>query len=81
MIFIGFGFLMTYLRAHSWTSVGLNLIASAFAIQVYILSRGLWERVLEHDPWSHRIEIDFSLLIFSDFAAGAVMITYGGLLG
>ena len=32
MIFIGFGFLMTFLRHHSWTSVGFNYLIAAFAI-------------------------------------------------
>jgi len=72
---------MTYLRAHSWTSVGLNLFASALAIQVFILSKGLWQRALNHLSFSNKIDIDFPTLIFADFSAGAVMITYGALLG
>lgn len=32
MIFIGFGFLMVFLKSHSWTSVSLNMLISAFAI-------------------------------------------------
>jgi len=40
MIFIGFGFLMVFLKSHSWTSVSLNMAAAAFAIQ--FLFPGIW---------------------------------------
>ena len=32
MIFVGFGFLMTFLKHHSWTSVGFNYLIAAYAI-------------------------------------------------
>ena len=33
MIFIGFGFLMTFLRKYGHSSVGLNFLVAAFVIQ------------------------------------------------
>ena len=41
MIFIGFGFLMTYLRKYSFSSVSFNLLISAFALQWTIICFGL----------------------------------------
>ena len=32
MIFIGFGFLMVFLKTHCWTSVGLNFLIAAFSV-------------------------------------------------
>ena len=32
MIFIGFGFLMVFLKSHSWTSVGFNYIIAVWAL-------------------------------------------------
>lgn len=32
MIFVGFGFLMVFLKTHSWTSVGFNFVIAAFAL-------------------------------------------------
>ena len=37
MIFIGFGFLMVFLKTHSWTSVGYNFLIAAYALQITIL--------------------------------------------
>lgn len=39
MIFIGFGFLMTFLRHYSLSAVSLNLFISAFVIQWSMLLR------------------------------------------
>jgi|688.fasta_scaffold337284_3 ammonium transporter Rh len=32
MMFVGFGFLMVFLKTHSWTSVGFNYLIAAWAI-------------------------------------------------
>lgn len=32
MIFIGFGFLMVFLKTHSWTSVGFNFLIACWAL-------------------------------------------------
>jgi len=32
MIFVGFGFLMVFLKAHTWTSVGLNFFVAAWSL-------------------------------------------------
>lgn len=46
MVFIGFGFLMTFLKTHSWTAVGFNFIIAIWAIQWTILCQGFWGMVL-----------------------------------
>ena len=40
MIFIGFGFLMTFLRRYGFSSVGLNMLVAAVAIQWAMLVSG-----------------------------------------
>ena len=42
MIFIGFGFLMTFLKRYGLSAVSLNLLISAFAIQWTILVSGFF---------------------------------------
>lgn len=42
MTFIGFGFLMVFLKNHSWTSIGFNYLIAAWAIQCGILYSAFW---------------------------------------
>jgi len=86
MIFIGFGFLMVFLKNNSWTSIGFNYLIAAWAIQIGILYHGFWKNVCNHyfygpDYEWHKINLNISSLIFADFAAAAVLITFGALLG
>jgi len=80
MIFIGFGFLMVYLRTHSWTSVGFNFLIATYALQLSIIVVGLWHMALV-DGKLKKINLDIPALIIGDFGAGCVLITFGALLG
>jgi ammonium transporter Rh len=42
MIFVGFGFLMVFLKAHSWTSIGFNYLVACWILQVNVLVSGFW---------------------------------------
>lgn len=79
MMFIGFGFLMTFLRSHAWTSIGLNFLISVLVIQVYILSSGFWVCVV-HKEW-HLIEVNVETLVLANFCVASVLIAFGGVLG
>lgn len=41
MVFIGFGFLMTFLRRYGYSAVGFNFLIAAVAIQWAILCQGV----------------------------------------
>lgn len=42
MIFVGFGFLMTFLRKYGYSAVGYNLLIAAIAIQWSVICRGIF---------------------------------------
>jgi len=42
MIFIGFGFLMTFLQRYGFSSVGFNFLVAAFSLQWATLMQGFF---------------------------------------
>ena len=45
MVFVGFGFLMTFLRKYSYSAVGLTFLGGVLCLQWGILNVGFWNRV------------------------------------
>jgi ammonium transporter Rh len=82
MIFVGFGFLMTFPKTHRWTALTFNFILSIWALQWGILSSGFWNQVIPGGSggWT-KVELSLTSLINGDFDAAAAMITFGVLLG
>ena len=86
MIFVGFGFLMTFLRTYSFSAVGLNFLLAALAVQWSTFTNRFFEVLIEPSSnhshtFDDTVHIDVETLIKGDFAAGAVLITFGALLG
>jgi ammonium transporter Rh len=80
MVFIGFGFLMTFLKTHSWSAIGFNFIIACWAIQWTILCEGFWNMSLVGNAIAP-IELNVKSLIIGDYGAAACLITYGALVG
>jgi ammonium transporter Rh len=80
MVYVGFGFLMVFLKEHSWTSVGYNFIIAAYAAQITILCQGFWHMALVEEHFKS-IPLDITSLIIGDFGAATVLITFGAVLG
>lgn len=45
MIFVGFGFLMVFLKSYSWTAVGFNFLIAAYSLLWCILTSAFWNEV------------------------------------
>ncbi|KAM3603644.1 uncharacterized protein V6R79_026392 [Siganus canaliculatus] len=75
MIFIGFGFLMTFLKRYGFSSVGVNLLLAAFGLQWGLLMQGFWHM---HD---NTIKISIFKIINADFSTATVLISFGAVLG
>ncbi|XP_053192567.1 ammonium transporter Rh type A [Scomber japonicus] len=76
MIFIGFGFLMTFLKRYGFSSVGLNLLLAAFGLQWGLLMKGIW-----HRDAAGKIPIGIDSMINADFSTATVLISFGAVLG
>ncbi|XP_044532339.1 ammonium transporter Rh type B isoform X1 [Gracilinanus agilis] len=76
MIFIGFGFLMTFLQRYGFSSIGFNFLLSAFSLQWSTLVQGFL-----HSFHGGKIHIGVESMINADFCTGAVLISFGAVLG
>lgn len=83
MVWVGFGFLMTFLRRYSYSAVALNMLASAIAFVEAILVVGAMQQVAfkGYSGTSGRIVVDMPLLINASFAAASGMIAFGAVIG
>lgn len=74
MIYIGFGFLMTFLKKFNWSSVGFNFLLGAICLQWALILHALFFN-------DNTIHLDYENLFEAEFATGAVLISFGAVLG
>ncbi|KAL9911776.1 rhesus blood group-associated glycoprotein Rh50 isoform 1-T7 [Glossina fuscipes fuscipes] len=75
MIFVGFGFLMTFLKKYGYSATGYTLFMSALIIQWTILVKGFFHM------YDGKIELSLEHIIHSDISAAVPLISMGVLLG
>ncbi|XP_067941459.1 ammonium transporter Rh type A-like [Watersipora subatra] len=78
MMFIGFGFLMSFLKRYGYFAIGVNFLIAALVLQWHIIFQGLVHLSKEHH-W--RISINLQSLIAADFTSAAVLISFGAIIG
>ena len=83
MIALGFGFLMAFMARNSFTATSHSFIASCFVFLWSILNLGFWHRIIDPNPqtkWD-RIHIGIDTLVNADFCSGAILISFGAVIG
>ncbi|KFW95563.1 Ammonium transporter Rh type A, partial [Phalacrocorax carbo] len=75
MIFVGFGFLMTFLKKYGFSSVGINMLIAAFGLQWGTLMQGFWHMT------EQKIQVDIKSMINADFSTATALISFGAVLG
>ncbi|KAF3854635.1 hypothetical protein F7725_022690 [Dissostichus mawsoni] len=76
MIFVGFGFLMTFLKRYSFGAVGFNFLIAAFGLQW-----GCYARLVRLPGPRWKDQIGIESLINADFCVASCLIAYGAVLG
>ena len=80
MVFVGFGFLKAFLRTHSWSAIGFNMLIGAMACQWAVLCLGFFRMVFVENEFKP-IPIDIRQLIQGSLGAAAGLITMNALIG
>jgi hypothetical protein len=75
-VFVGFGFLMTFLRKYTLSAVGFNMILACVAMLLAVLTLGAAQQGLLAGT-VRTVRIDLPLLIEGAFAAGMVSVHTG----
>ncbi|XP_013013958.1 ammonium transporter Rh type C [Cavia porcellus] len=78
MVFMGFGFLMTFLQRYGFGGVGFNFLLAAFGIQWALLMQGWFHHL---DPKGRYILLGIESLINADFCVASVCVAFGAVLG
>ncbi|UJR29046.1 hypothetical protein I4U23_010261 [Adineta vaga] len=78
MMFVGFGFLMTFLRRYSFSSVGFNFILCAFTLEWAIIVRGY---LFDWNGTNQKFIVDVQSLTTADFVSASILISMGAVLG
>ncbi|XP_076657688.1 rhesus blood group-associated glycoprotein Rh50 isoform X1 [Halictus rubicundus] len=76
MIWIGFGFLMTFLKRYGQSAVGLTFLVGAILVQVALLCQGVVEI-----KKSYGANLSLESLLSADVAVATPLISMGALLG
>ncbi|NXJ13793.1 RHAG protein, partial [Odontophorus gujanensis] len=76
MIFVGFGFLMTFLKKYGFSSVGINMLIAAFGLQWGTLMQGFL-----HETQGGKFSISIKSMINADFSTATALISFGAVLG
>ncbi|KFV82320.1 Ammonium transporter Rh type A [Struthio camelus australis] len=75
MIFVGFGFLMTFLKKYGFSGVGINMLIAALGLQWGTLVQGFWHMK------GGKINVDIKSMINADFSTATALISFGVVLG
>ncbi|XP_063365112.1 ammonium transporter Rh type A-like [Cydia amplana] len=75
MIYVGFGFLMTFLMKYCYGALGINWLLAALVAQWSIITQGLFHMK------NMTIPLNKKTILEADIMSATVLITFGALLG
>ncbi|KAL4229279.1 hypothetical protein ACF0H5_012319 [Mactra antiquata] len=78
MIFVGFGFLMTFLKKYGYSSVSINMYLASLLAQWAFFVRGcIYNGVF----LGNKFQVKLEEMVTADFAVATILISFGAVLG
>ena len=79
IIFLGFGFLRSFLKHHSWTSISLTLMSGVIAFEVGLFTLLCWASIFTRN-WNNGI-LNFQHFLDANYCSATIVISLGAVLG
>ena len=79
IIFLGFGFLRTFLKHHSWTSISITLMSGVIAFEVGLFTLICWASIFTRN-WNNGI-LNFQHFLDASYCSATIVISLGAVLG
>jgi ammonium transporter Rh len=80
MMFVGFGYLMTFMKLYGLGAVGFCMLITATALQFYPFVESFWSQLYDNNEW-HNVDINITTLLTALYAVSSVLISFGALIG
>lgn len=83
MMFIGFGYLMTFLKLYGLGALGFTMLLTAIALQWALFTESFWKQLFFNTLYGHwyYVEMDMYSLLNCLYAVSAVLISFGAVIG
>eukprot|EP01087_Luapelamoeba_hula_P014629 TRINITY_DN4325_c0_g1_i1.p1 TRINITY_DN4325_c0_g1~~TRINITY_DN4325_c0_g1_i1.p1 ORF type:complete len:536 (-),score=83.66 TRINITY_DN4325_c0_g1_i1:37-1644(-) len=81
MIFFGFGYLMTFLRRYGFSAISYSFMIAGMVCQWSIVCELFWEEIRFDHSFDNRRNVGVEQFLNGLFCSGAVLISYGAILG
>lgn len=81
MMFVGFGYLMTFLKWYGLGAVGLTMMVTAVGLQWSLFTESFFHQLYSNVYHWHYVDVNIYSLLNCLYAISAVLISFGALIG
>lgn len=81
MMFIGFGYLMTFLKSYGLGAVTLTMLITAVGLQWAVLTESFWGQLVNNPHSWTAVDLNIYSLLNALYAISAVLISFGAVIG
>ena len=81
MMFVGFGYLMTFLKWYGLGAVGLTMCVVAIALQWSLFTESFFGQLVGNLQHWHYVDMNIYSLLNALYACSAVLISFGAIIG
>lgn len=81
MMFVGFGYLMTFLKWYGLGAVGFTLLVTAVGLQWSLFTESFFSQAMNEAYSWHEVNINMYSLLNALYSVSAVLISFGALIG